>query len=296
MRLQTLLILALAWVAAALLPSPIAAAKAPLRVVATMTILADVTRAVGGDRVEVTSLIEPGADPHGFEPSPQQVALIDGADVVIANGLGLEPWLDRLLGATGKVPHLVIASSSVAPLIGMTGTPDPHAWQDVTNARHYARTIASAFAEVDPDGRSVYGVNLARYDADLQALDGRIREAINALPPERHKIVTTHDAFAYFGRAYGLELIAPLGRAADAEPSAKDVATIIRQIRADHIPALFLETALDPRLMNRIAAESGAKIGGTLYADALSAEKGPAGTYIAMMETNIRELTQALAP
>ena len=278
-----------------------------LKVVTSFSILADITKAIGGETVDVESLIEAGADAHMFEPRPADIKRISDADIIIMNGLGFEPWLDRFKLSSGKMPLRVVASEGIVPLAfdhhnhaadSATdhGVFDPHAWQDVSNVRLYGRNIATALSARDPDQRALYDENLARYDAALVKLDQDIRTAIAAIPPARRKLVTTHDAFGYFERAYGIKMIAPLGVAPEAQPSAKDLARIIRQIRAEAVPAIFLETMIDPRLAQQLAAESGAKIGGTIYSDTLSAKNGPAGTYITMMETNIRALTDALAP
>ena len=278
-----------------------------LKIIASFSILADITQKIGGDFVDVVSLVDPNADLHQFEPRPTDIKRLLEADIVIVNGLGFEPWLGRLNLATKTAPMQIIASQGVMPLAldrhdhthtgaNDTGPVDPHAWQDVSNVRLYAKNIAAALITRDPDHRARYLENLADYDAALETLDRDIRGALSTIPPEKRKIVTTHDAFGYFEKAYGLAMIAPLGVGSEAQPSAKDVAGIIRQIRDEAIPAIFLETAIDPRLAEQLAAETGVKIGGTLYADTLSQKNGPAGTYIAMMETNIRTLTAALAP
>jgi zinc/manganese transport system substrate-binding protein len=276
-----------------------------IKLVASFSILADIADAIGGEQVEIESLVGPNEDAHAFDPNPAQVAHIANADLIIINGLGFEGWLERLMTSSSALPKIVVASDGIAPLhadeantanLQHATNLDPHAWQDVANVRIYAKNIAHALAIVDPAHRAIYDANLARYDETLQKLDAEIRSAIATIPYARRKLVTTHDAFGYFEKAYGLEMIAPLGVAPEAQPSAKDIARIIRQIRTDAVPAIFLETMIDPRLAEQISSESGAKIGGNLYSDALSAKNGPAGSYIAMMETNIRELTRALAP
>ena len=282
-------------------------ANEKLRIIASFSILADITNEIGGDFVDVTSLVEPGADLHHFEPRPNDIKRLQKADLVLLNGLGFEPWLDRVKASNEKASSWVVASEGVTPLLfdhhddadhstRETKAFDPHAWQDVGYARLYAKNIAAALMDRDPDHHALYLENLARYDLQLQKLDRDIRGAIAAIPLEKRKIVTTHDAFGYFEKAYGLTMIAPLGIGSEAQPAAKDLARIIRQIRSEAIPAIFLETAIDPRLAEQLAAETGVKIGGTLYADTLSQKNGPAGTYIAMMETNIRTLSAALTP
>jgi len=277
---------------------PLQAAE-PLRVVASFSILGDIVKQIGGERVVVDTLVGPEEDAHIFDPAPKDAARIAAANLLIINGLGFEGWIDRLIKTSGGSPLLVVASEGVMShraTIDGSNIVDPHAWQDVSNVRLYAQNIEKALISIDPAGENIYKSQLSRYDADLETLDRDIRAALAAIPPDRRKIVTTHDAFGYFSRAYGVEMMAPQGVSTESEPSAKDVARIIRQVKADHIPAVFLENISDPRLAQRIASESGAKMGGKLYSDALSREKEPAGTYIAMMKTNIRELTKALMP
>jgi len=274
-------------------------AAEPVAVVASFSIVGDIVRNIGGDHVSVDTLVGPEEDAHVFDPAPRDAARIAAAKLVVMNGLGFEGWMDRLMKASGGMPKVAIASEGVishSATIDGHESMDPHAWQDVSNVRIYARNIADALIQIDPEHDGLYRANLARFDGELIALDHDIRSAISAIPAERRKIVTTHDAFGYFARAYGIEMIAPQGISTEAEASAKDVARIIRQVKAEKIPAVFLENISDPRLVETIAAESGARIGGKLYSDALSREKEPAGTYIAMMQSNIRELTKALMP
>jgi len=276
-----------------------AGAIEPIKIVTSFSILADITRQIGGDRVSVDALVGPEEDAHVFDPAPRDAARISAAKLIIINGLGFEGWIDRLIKASGGVPRIVTASEGITShqaMIGGLERIDPHAWQDVSNIKIYARNITNALIEIDPENGTIYRANLAFYDEELVALDIEIRAAIKAIPLERRKIVTTHDAFGYFARAYGVEMIAPQGMSTEAEPSAKDVAKIIRQVKSEQIPAVFLESVSDPRLAERISDESGAHIGGKLYSDALSKENTPSGTYIGMMKANIRELTKALMP
>ncbi len=175
------------------------------------------------------------------------------------------------------------------------GGTDPHAWQSVDNAEVYVANIRDALIAADPAGKATYEANAAAYTAKLDALDAQVKAAIAAIPAERRRIITSHDAFGYFGAAYGMDFVAPQGVSTESEASAKDVARIIRQIKAEKIPAVFMENISDPRLVKRIAAETDAKIGGELYSDALSDDKGPASTYIDMMQNNIRQFSAALS-
>ena len=275
-------------------------AQENIQVVASFSILTDLIQQIGGDRVSVDTLVGPEQDAHVFDPAPKDAIRIARAKLVIINGLGFEGWMERLVKVSASKPNLITATSGVNPHSqkddhGHDGI-DPHAWQDVSNVKIYAANIKDALIAIDPSSKSTFDLNFARYDAQLSSLDAFIRTSIATIPPERRKIVTTHDAFGYFERAYGVSMIAPQGASTESEASAKDVARIIRQVKMENVPAVFIENISDPRLAEQIAKESGAKIGGKLYSDALSNENGPAGTYITMMETNIRELTKAMLP
>jgi zinc/manganese transport system substrate-binding protein len=287
---------------AAILAATPAPAQDRIPVVATFSILGDLVKNVGGDHVVVTTLVSPNGDVHVYSPTPADARAIGAAKAVFVNGLGLEGWMTRLIAASGATAPVIVASAGVMPRDmpdrHETGraVPDPHAWQSVANAKIYVANIRDGLERADPAGRDVYDANAKSYLARLDALDREVKAAIGKIPPERRKVITTHFAFGYFGDAYGLQFIAPENLSTDAEPSAKDVAAIIAQIRREKIPAVFLENISDPRLMRVIAGETGAAIGGTLYSDALSAPDGPAGTYIDMMRHNVGELDKALVP
>jgi ABC-type metal ion transport system, periplasmic component/surface adhesin len=301
---STLLALPLAPAASAQKEAP-----AKVKVVATFSILGDFVRQVGGDRIDLTVLVGRNGDTHVYSPSPADARSLAEAKVIFVNGLRFEGWIDRLVEASGTSATVVEAAAKVKPLEmdddhghhdddhnhHAHGGLDPHAWQDVANAKLYVAAIRDGLTAVDPAGREVYATNAEAYLAKLDALEAEVKAAVAAIPPARRKVITSHDAFGYFARAYGLTFVAPQGVSTDAEASARDVGRIIRQIKRDKIPAVFLENVTDPRLVERIARETGATIGGRLYSDALSDENGPAGTYIAMMEHNIKALSAALA-
>jgi len=295
-----------------------AAPKIP--VVASFSILGDFVREVGGDRVAVTTLVGPNGDAHVFQPAPADAKKVAAARIVFVNGLGFEGWIDRLVKASGTKAEIAVATKGIAPRdmaeeddhdhdksAGKDdhdhdhdhghdhGGIDPHAWQSIPNAEIYVANIRDALVAADPDGKATYEANAATYTQKLQALDAEVKAAVAAIPASNRRIITSHDAFGYFGAAYGIEFVAPQGVSTEAEASAKDVARIIRQIKAEKIPAVFMENISDPRLVKRIAKETNAKIGGELYSDALSDDKGPASTYIDMMKNNIRELSSALS-
>src|SRR5579872_215211 len=265
-----------------------------LKVVASFSIIGDFVRNVGGDRVELTTLVGSDGDVHVYSPTPKDAAKIADAKLLVINGFGLEGWLPRLLQASGSRATIVTATKGIAPLKAGSDT-DPHAWQSVVNAKQYVANIADALAAADPVDTDFFRKNAASYVAKLDALDREVQQAVSRIPESRRKVISTHDAFGYFEARYGIEFIAPLGVSTESEASARDVAAIITQVKAQHIPAVFLERVSDPRLMRRISAETGAKIGGTLYSDSLTDEKGDAPTYIDLVRHNIRALTSALA-
>jgi zinc/manganese transport system substrate-binding protein len=273
--------------------------QAKIRVVATFSILADFVRNVGGNRAEVTALVGPNGDTHVYEPKPADAEKLGKAQLIVENGLGLEGWIDRLIKASDAQAPVVIATKGIkTQQMREEGRIelDPHAWQSIANAKLYVGNIRDGLIAADPQGEAAYRANAGGYLAKLDALDGEIRAEIEKVPAARRRIITTHDAFGYFGTAYGFEFIAPQGVSTEGEASARDVAKIIRQIKAQRIPAVFLENVTNPRLIKNIATESGARIGGTLFSDALSEPNGPAATYIDMMRHNVSELSAALTP
>ena len=282
------------------LPSPSFAAE-KLKAVASFSILADLVKQVGGDHLDVTAIVGPNGDAHVFQPSPQDAKAVADANIVVVNGLGLEGWMARLVQSSGTKAPVVVASKGVRPLQGQSegnaenkDKADPHAWQSIANAKIYVANIRDGLIAADPADKADYEANAKTYLAKLDQLEGEVKAAIASLPPKNRKIITTHDAFGYFGRAYGMSFIAPQGVSTDTEPSAKDVASIIRQVKAQRVPAVFLENISDDRLMQQIARETGAKLGDKLYSDALSKPGEGAATYIDMMHNNITAFTKAL--
>ena len=270
-----------------------ARAQERLKVVASFSILGDFVRNVGGDRVDVTTLVGPDSDAHVYSPAPADAKKIADAKLIFINGLGFEGWLPRLVKSAGGKATIVTATSGIAPH-KLGSDADPHAWQSVANAKIYVGNVRDALAAADPASAQVFRANAEAYLAQLDALDREAREAITKIPESRRKVISTHSAFGYFATAYGIEFIAPVGVSTESEPSARDIAGIITQVRSAKIPAVFLENVSDPRLIRRISAETGARVGGTLYSDSLTAEKGDAPTYIDMVRHNIKALTSAL--
>jgi len=323
----------LGWMAASLVAcAPVstvsAAAQAvstdkPLPVVASFSILGDMVREIGGAHVQVDTLVGRNGDAHGYEPTPQDARKLGAAQVLIVNGLGFESWLPRLQQASGFKGKVVEVSDGikVRAFDGDDhdgdhgddhdhdhdhahdhdhdhahdhGPNDPHAWQNLANGAIYARNIAAALAVADPANAQDYKTRADAYITRINALDAQVRGEFSAIDATRRKLVTSHDAFGYFGDAYGVTFIPVAGVSTRAEPSAADLARIVKQVRGEKVSAVFLENTSSPRLAEQIARETGAKMGGTLYSDALAAEGQPAGTYLGMFEWNARQLLDAL--
>lgn len=290
-----------------------AQAQQRLSVVASFSILADMTRQIGGDRITLRAIAGPDQDAHGFQPKPSDAAALTNAAVVIRNGLGFEGWLDRMIRSSGFKARMVTTTEGITPRImeahghdhggagrrhnhsvGRRQVPDPHAWQDLGLAQHYIRNITGGLVTADPGGEALYRRNAEAFTARLAALDQWVRAEISKVPAARRKIVTSHDAFGYFGDAYGVRFLAPQGVSTEAEPSAAEVGRLIRQIRVESITALFLENMTNPATLQRIAQETGLRVRGRLFADALSAESGPAPTYEAMFRHNLSLMVPAM--
>jgi zinc/manganese transport system substrate-binding protein len=281
--------------AALLVVTPAAAAE--VKAVASFSILGDMVKRVGGDRVEVTTIVGPNADTHVYEPKPGDAVAVTGAQIFFVNGLGFEGWMDRFVESTGFKGALVVVSNGVKSHTmldeGETVT-DPHAWQSLSNGVVYVENIAAGLCKVDATGCDSYRNNAVAYEAEIKALDADVRAQAASVPEAKRKVITTHDAFGYFGEAYGVQFLAPEGVSTESEATAMDVAKLIEQIRAENVTALFIENMSDPRLLQQIASETGAKIGGELYADALSAPDGPAPDYLTMFKYNISQLIPAM--
>ena len=283
----------------ALLFSALASCGAPARaaptlpVVATFSILADMTREVGGPAVAVRSLVPADSDPHVYEPRPSDLQAIRAAAMVVTNGLGLEGWLDRLLAASGTRAPVVVAAAGVAPRRLGAGV-DPHAWQDPRNGILYARAIAEGLVGVAPDEAAAIRTRAEDYVRRIAETDGWIERQVATVPPARRRILTSHDAFFYLGARYGIEFIGVQGIDTEAEPSAAAIAALVGQIRALGIKAVFVETMTSPRLARTVARESGAVLGGEVYSDALSPPGGPADSYLKMFHHNVTLFVEAM--
>lgn len=268
-----------------------------LEAVASFTVLADMVRQVGGDHVHVVSLVPPNGDPHEFEPTPTDAKTLKSADVVFTSGLGLESWLGRLAKAAGYAGKPVIASDGIKTRKmeedGKTIT-DPHAWNSLPNAEVYVHNIENALSKADPDDAAAFKDNAEKYEAKLKDLDTFVHAQVDSVPKEDRKVLTTHDALSYFGATYGVKFLSPLGFSTENEPSAAQVANVIKQIKAEHVHTYFFENSNDPRLVKQIADATAAQPGGELFVEALSAPDGPAPTYADMFKYNVDKLVAGM--
>jgi zinc/manganese transport system substrate-binding protein len=272
--------------------SPAAAqqsAQARLEVVASFSILGDLVGEVGGPRIELKTLVGPDTDTHTYQPTPADVRVLASAKVLVSNGLGFEGWIDRLAETADFGGTRIVASQGA-----VIEEHDPHCWQDVTCARRYVANIAAGLAQADPAYADLYRERAKAFDMQLAALDSWIRSEIAKVPRERRRAITGHNSFRYFARAYGVRFEAPRGYTTDSEPSARDMAALIRQAREQKVKALFIENMTNPVLVREIAEDSGAVVGPRLYSDALSKPGGPAATYEAMMRYNVEALVAGM--
>ncbi|MGB9154297.1 MAG: metal ABC transporter substrate-binding protein [Alphaproteobacteria bacterium] len=292
--------------------APIPASAQPLKVVATFTILSDLANQVGGDLVDVKALVGPDGDAHVYKPTPDDSKALSQANLVIVNGLGMEGWVDRLIAASGYKGRVVIASTGIMPRqmgadeqetatneahptqADAGKTIDPHAWQDVSNARIYVQNITDALCAAMPEKATIFRERSKAYDAELAQLDSWVRTELAVVPASQRKIITSHDAFGYFGAAYGVTFIAPQGISTEVEPTATQVAKLIEQMKAEKVRRVFIETMGSPRLVTQLAKDAGADVGKPIYSDALSHADGPAPTYIAMFHYNIQQFKEAM--
>jgi len=266
-----------------------------INAVASFSILADMVEVVGGEHVTVTSIVGPDSDAHVYSPSVGDARAVAAADIIFVNGLGFEGWINDLVLAAEASAPVIVATQAITPLV-VEGEADPHAWNALDNAKLYAASIASGLSVLAPDRAEAFADNAAAFSAEVDALLADASARFSALPEGRRTVVTGHDAFGYFEAQFGLRFLAPLGVNTEAEPSARELAALIRQIRDEEVVGLFVENITNPDLVNQIADETGLEVGGRLYSDALSVRGGPATTYLTMMSHNISALLQALEP
>jgi len=292
--------------APALLLAPPLRAQAPLSLVASFSILADIAREVGGERVRVRSIVGPDQDSHGFQPRPSDAEALRGARIVVQNGLGFDNWMRRMREAANWQGRVITAATGITPIEmdahhhghgargGNRRVPDPHVWQDARLVGRMADTIAEGLAAADAPSAALYRERASAYAARMEALDGWVRAQVATVPAERRRVITGHDAFGYFAQTYGVEFLAPQGVSTHSEPSAAQVANLIRQIREREITAVFVDNVANPATLNRLASEAGVRIRGRLYADALSRADGPAPNIEAMFRHNLGLMVPAM--
>lgn len=270
---------------------------APLKILTSFTILKDFVEQIGKEHVEVDTIVGPNADAHVFEPTPETGKKLLQAQLLVVNGLGFEGWMDRLTSASGYKGDLCVASHTIlARTLSQDNkvTQDPHAWMSVPNARIYVSNITNALCKADPEHCAAFKNNAQEYDTQLARLDEHVRTVLKDIPQEKRLFITAHDAFSYFSQTYGVKVLAPMGISTLSEPSAWNVAALIDQIRTLKVRTIFVENMANPKLMQQISQETGARIGDTLYSDALSTAQGPASSYIALMNHNIQLLATAM--
>jgi zinc/manganese transport system substrate-binding protein len=307
MHVRRFFMLASVALAIAAAATPVAG-QSRVKVVASFSILGDMVREVGGDRVDLVTLVGPDQDGHTYQPTPADAKAVSAARVLVVNGLGFEGWIDRLSRAAPFNGTRVVASQGIANPLRATAQghgahaghkhdktePDPHCWQDLANGRVYVRNIAAALVAADPANAGVYRERAAAYDRRLAVLDAWVKQQIGTVPAGKRRVITGHDAFRYFGRAYGVEFRAPVGLSTDQEPSARDVAALIRQIRSDGIKAVFIENMTNPKLVEQIVRDAGGVVGPSLFVDALSKPGGPADSYEKMFRYNVPALVAGM--
>lgn len=288
--------LPIALVLSALIASPLALANT-VETVASFTVLADIVQQVGGEHVKVKSLVGPNGDPHSFEPTPQDSQALSKADVVFVSGLGMEGWMDRLVQASGYKGKVVVASEGVDTRKmeedGKTIT-DPHAWNSAHNGAIYASNVMNALIAADPQDAAYFRQRGTAYISQLNQLDSWAQKTFSGVPAAKRKILTSHDAFGYFGQRYGVQFLAPVGFSTESEASASDVAALIKQLKSEKIHTYFIENQTDPRLVQQIATATGAQPGGELYPEALSEKDGPAASYVAAFKHNVESIAASM--
>jgi zinc/manganese transport system substrate-binding protein len=285
-------------------PSP-ASSGTRLSVVATFSVLADLVKSVGGERVEIVTLVGPGQDAHTFEPAPTHGVALARAGLVFENGLGFEGWLERMYAASGSKARRVVVTEGIAAQPGHAegeeadehGEDDPHVWQDVRHAMHVVGVVRDALAQADPAGAAVYRANAEAYLAELRALDGWVVEQVGTVPEARRTLVTNHDSFGYFASRYGFAVVGtaiPGVSTETSEPSAAELAALVRRIKAAGVPAIFAENVANPKVLERVADEAGVEVAPRLYTDALDRPGEPVDTYVKMMRYNVSTIVTAL--
>lgn len=293
MTLMKSLYTGIASVSFAVAALPAVAAEDDVKIVASFSILGDMVEEVVGDLATVTTIVGPDADAHVYQPSVADAKAVAQADIIFVNGLGFETWSDTLIAESGTEATVHIATDGITP-VKVDGAIDPHAWNSLSNGKIYVTNVADVMKEAMPEHADEIEANATAYIAQLETLDAETKVKLADLPANRRTVVTAHDAFGYLADAYGLTFLAPVGIDTEAEPSAKDLAILIDQLKAEGAAALFVENITSPTLVQQISDETGIVIGGRLFSDALSERGGPATSYLAMFQHNLNTLLNAL--
>jgi len=267
------------------------------QVLTTFTVLADMAKNVAGDRADVDSLTKPGAEIHGYEPTPQDLVRLQKADIVLDNGMNLEKWAEKLYQNIGSVPHVTL-TDGIEPMSIAEGPykdkPNPHAWMSPKNALTYVDTITKALSDIDPDNAQYYGQNAAGYKSQIEAVDVTLKNGLSELPESNRYMISCEGAFSYLIRDYGLKqgYLWPIN--ADAQGTPQQIRSVVEMVRENKVPAVFCESTVNDKAQRQVAAESGARFGGVFYVDSLSGADGPTPTYLKLLEYNARTLIEGL--
>lgn len=258
------------------------------RVVATASMIADMAQTIAGDRLEVACIVPIGSDPHLHDPTPGDARLVSEADLILVNALTFEGWLGKLIANSGTSAVIDTVTRGITPIGSKNyqNAVDPHAWMDASNGLIYIKNIADALIALDPDNKDVYQYNYQLYREQLIALDNYILEKIRSIPEEKRVLITSHDAFHYYGKRYGLQLESLLGTSTDADIQTEDIIRISKLIKERQIPAVFVESTINPKVLEQVAKDQNIAIGGKLYADSIGDEDSPAPSYEAMLKHN----------
>lgn len=271
-------------------------AQNKLKVVATASMIADMAKNIAGDKLEIDCIVPIGGDPHLHESTPRDAMLVSNAQMVLKNGLTFEGWLSELIENSGTKAETVLVTNGVKPLesLNYANSADPHAWMDVSNGLIYIKNIKDAFIQLDPKNQSTYEANYEIYKKKLEELDRFIMDQIKTIPEGRRILITSHDAFQYYGRRYGIQLEAILGTSTDADVQTSDIMRINKVIRENKVPAVFVESTINPKLLEQLAKDNKIKVGGQLYADSIGDENSPAPSYFDMLKHNTTTIVNAL--
>lgn len=266
------------------------------KVLATASIFSDMTKNIATDKIEVESIVPIDSDPHLYEPTPKDVQTVKAADLILMNGLGFEGWLKKLIDNSGTSAKIVIITTGIEAIQNLSykNTADPHAWMNVQNGLVYIENIKNALIELDPDGKLEYEFNYGVYKEQLEALDNYVIERISEIPQNQRFLITSHDAFQYYGRRYGLTLEPVLGVSTEAEVQTADIRRIISVIRKNKIPTVFIETTVNPKFLQQVATDIDVSIGGSLFSDSIGDTSSPAPSYYDMIKYNTDTIVEAL--